>query len=136
MAFLWPSRIRFVDTDASGWIHYTALFRHLECAEIEFFRSIGLTYPQAFDRGLSIPRVHVEADYLLRLHHDDEIMIEVRVEKIGETSATLVFDVRKQEGGATAARGRYVFVCIEIATLRPIAWPAELRAALERFQAV
>ena len=35
----WPSRIRFVDTAASGRIHYTAIFRHFETAEFEFMRS-------------------------------------------------------------------------------------------------
>jgi YbgC/YbaW family acyl-CoA thioester hydrolase len=109
MAFTWHSRIRVVDTDVSTRIHYSALFRHLEAAETEFLRSLGLEYSRWFAMGLSLPRVHVEADYLAPLSFDDEIDTEVRVERIGESSLTLGFRVVKTvtgELGARAARRR------------------------------
>ena len=31
--FRFETRIRFIDTDASGRIHYTAMFRYFESAE-------------------------------------------------------------------------------------------------------
>jgi len=57
MPFRWTTRILFIDTDASGRIHYTAMFRYFEAAEIEFFRSIGVLHEH---KGISFPRVHVE----------------------------------------------------------------------------
>jgi acyl-CoA thioesterase FadM len=44
MPFIWPSRVRFADTDASQRIHFTAMLRHFEAAEIEFLRSLGLLH--------------------------------------------------------------------------------------------
>ena len=34
-------RVAFPDTDASGRIHFTAMLRYFESAEIEFLRSFG-----------------------------------------------------------------------------------------------
>ena len=45
--FSWRTRIRFIDTDASQRIHYTALFRHFEAAEEEFLRSFGQSFLSA-----------------------------------------------------------------------------------------
>jgi 4-hydroxybenzoyl-CoA thioesterase/acyl-CoA thioester hydrolase len=135
MAFHWRSRIRVVDTDVSTRIHYSALFRHLEAAETEFLRSLKLDYLRWFERGLSLPRVRVEADYLASLTFDDEIDIEVQVERIGQSSLTFGFRVLKIESGEEAARGRLVGVCMDIASGKSTPIPADIREALERLQA-
>lgn len=134
MPFLWRSRIRFVDTDASTRIHYSALFRHFETAETEFLRSLGVDYARWFENGFSLPRVHVEADYLAPLCFDDEIDVEVRVERIGESSLTLAFRAIKIESGEDAARGRIVGVCMDVRSGKSTPIPADIRAAMERVQ--
>ena len=91
--FTWESRIRFVDTDASGRIHYTALLRHFEAAEFEFLRAIGCPYTSFVNEGVGFPRVHVECDYLSALRCDDVISTAVTVERVGGTSFTLAFAV-------------------------------------------
>jgi YbgC/YbaW family acyl-CoA thioester hydrolase len=130
MPFVWKDRIRFVDTDASSRIHYSAIFRHLEIAEIEFFRSRGLTYASLFAAGLSVPRVHVEADYLAPLAYDDAIDIDVQVERLGDSSLTLAFEVRRAADSQPAVRARYVMACISLQTGRATPIPASLRQAL------
>lgn len=131
-AFTLRSRVRFVDTDFSTRIHYSALFRHFEIAETEFFRSLSVGYTHWFDRGFSMPRVHVEADYLVPLVFDDEIDVEVRIERIGESSIALAFRVIKIDGGVEAARGRIVGVCIDVNSGKSTPIPADIRKALEQ----
>ena len=41
-------RIQFVDTDASGRIHYSAIFRYFEIMDHDFFRRIGYSYKKIF----------------------------------------------------------------------------------------
>ena len=135
MPFLWRSRVRFVDTDFSTRIHYSALFRHFEIAETEFLRSLGVGYAHWFERGFSMPRVHVEADYLVPLRFDDEIDVEVRLERIGKASLTLVFRVILAESGVVAANGRIVGACIDVSSGKSTPIPADIREALERVQA-
>jgi YbgC/YbaW family acyl-CoA thioester hydrolase len=135
MAFTWRSRVRFVDTDFSTRIHYSALFRHFEIAETEFLRSLGIGYTHWFERGFSMPRIHVEADYLAPLRFDDEIDVEVRVERIGTASLTLGFRVILAASGVLAANGRIVGVCIDVSSGKSTPIPAAIREALEQAQA-
>lgn len=135
MAFLWRSRVRFVDTDFSTRIHYSALFRHFEIAETEFLRSLGIGYAHWFERGFSMPRVHVEADYLAPLRFDDEIDVEVRLERIGRASLTLGFRVILTESGVVASNGRIVGACIDVSSGKSTPIPADIRLALEQAQA-
>lgn len=125
--FVWESRIRFVDTDASGRIHYSALFRHFEAAEFEFLRSLGCAY-DSLEGGY--PRVHVECDYLAALRTDDLISTAVTVDRVGGTSFTLAFSVSVE--GRPAAKGKITVVCIDRQTQRPRLLPDRLSECLGR----
>jgi YbgC/YbaW family acyl-CoA thioester hydrolase len=128
-AFTWPSRIRFVDTDASGRIHYTALFRYFEAAEFEFMRSIGHPYGRLDPAEvIRYPRVHVEADFLAALRCDDDISTQVAVERVGGASYTLAFTVLLD--GSKAAAGKITVVCMHSGTGRSHPLPADLAARL------
>jgi acyl-CoA thioester hydrolase len=127
--FIWESRIRFVDTDASGRIHYTALLRHFEAAEFEFLRAIGCSYLSFTPEEGGFPRVHIECDYLAALRCEDVISIAVTVERVGRTSYTLAFSAVKS--GLVAGNGKIVVVCMDRETQRPKPLPARLSQALE-----
>ena len=123
-----------MDTDASGRIHFTAMLRHFEAAEIEFMRSLALerTYLEQEMRGMQFPRVRVECNYTAFVRFDDLLRIAVSVERIGNTSYTLAFDVRVKE--TAVAQGRIVVVCVDLATNRSRPLPDVLRSALQNHQ--
>jgi len=121
--FRYESRIRFVDTDSSGRIHYTALFRFFEAAETELFRTFGISYTRG---SFNFPRVHAECDIRLALLHDDLIEVEVCLTKLGTSSMRFEFRVLKD--GAVAATGAVVMVCMDRQSQRSIPIPDELRA--------
>jgi acyl-CoA thioester hydrolase len=124
--FRFQTRIRFIDTDASGRIHYTAMFRYFESAEIEFMRTLGVVY---LERDFSLPRVHAECDFSLPLQHDDLIDIEVCLAKIGRSSVRMEF--RTFRDGELAAKGVIVVACVAKDTQRAIPIPDWLRRKLE-----
>jgi acyl-CoA thioester hydrolase len=101
-------RVAFPDTDASGRIHFTAMLRYFESAEIEFLRSLGFNYRDAPHIGF--PRVRVECEYRSAVGFDDELDIAVSVKRVGTSSYTLEFAALKD--GAVAAHGSIVVVCV------------------------
>ena len=123
--FRFQTRIRFVDTDASGRIHYTAMFRHFEAAETEFMRSLEVRYSR--DEYL-FPRVHVECDFRVAIQYDDLIDIEVFLTKLGKSSVRFKF--RTWKTGDLAASGAVVAVCVDAKTQRSMPIPEELRNKL------
>lgn len=124
--FVFQTRIRFIDTDASGRIHYTAMFRYFESAEIEFLRTLGINYdPKS---PINFPRVHVECDFKMAIEHDDVIDIHVRVAHVGNSSVR--FEFRTLKTGQPAAAGIVVVACMDRNTQRSIPIPEEIRHKL------
>jgi acyl-CoA thioester hydrolase len=124
--FRFQTRIRFIDTDASGRIHYTAMFRYFESAEIEFLRSLGISYDAS--RGYNLPRVHVECDFMRVIGHDDLVTIEVSLTKVGRSSIRL--DFRTFKADELAAKGAIVMACADRKTMHSVPIPDDLRAKL------
>jgi YbgC/YbaW family acyl-CoA thioester hydrolase len=119
-------RVRWVDTDASGRIHYTAAFRYFEIAEWELFRRVGVSLKEP-DNELGFPRVEVKATFRAPLYVDDEIAVQVRPEKLGRTSITFVFDIFKGDSLAITGQVSCVFIGKD---KRPIPIPDRIRHAL------
>ena len=100
------ARVAWVDTDAGGRIHFTAAFRWAEAAETALGRSLGLLE----DWG-DLPRRAVEAEYLQVLRFEDEIEIELRPERLGRTSVTYAWEIRRD--GEVCIRGRHTAVHVD-----------------------
>ena len=115
------TRVAWVDTDAGGRIHFTAAFRWAEAAETALCRSLML-----LDEWGDYPRRAVEAEYLAVLRFEDEIEIELRPERVGKTSVTYVWEIRR--AGETCIRGRHTVVHVDREG-RPAPLPDRLRAA-------
>jgi len=128
--FVWPSRVRFVDTDASGRIHYTAMLRHFEAAEVEFLRVLGFPYTAVETSEISYPRVHVECHYTGAVTDDDLLHITVTVERVGHSSFTLGFAATV--GERPVAHGRITIVCMDKHTQRSRPLPEMFASTLKQ----
>lgn len=134
MSFEYSSRVRFVDTDASGRIHYTAVLRHFEAGEQDFLRSIGMFYKASYGSGVGFPRVHAECTYTGAVGFDDLLRVGVSVERIGNSSYTLGFSASVD--GRPVAHGKLTIVCIDLGTQRSCPIPPELAEKLRAHQAI
>lgn len=119
-------RVRWIDTDASGRIHYTAAFRYFEIAEWELFRRAGISLGRR-DGEFSLPRVEVKANFLAALYVDDEIAVHIRSEKLGRTSIVLGYEVFKGDVRAITGQVTCVFIGKD---QRPVPIPENVRYAL------
>jgi acyl-CoA thioester hydrolase len=122
--FRFHTRVRFIDTDTSGRIHYTAMFRYFEAAEIELLRTVGLSYSP--NRLYDFPRVHVECDYIVPLRLDDLIEIRAAAIKVGRSSVR--FDFETLRDGILAAKGIVTTVCVDHSSHRSVPIPGDARA--------
>lgn len=123
-------RVNWIDTDASGRIHYTAALRYFEVAEHGLMRAVFGVGGGPGNRAFSLPRVHVEADYKLALRYPDEFTCSARVEKLGQTSVSYGFEIRNL-AGELAISGRIIAVSVDAAGVKtPL--PPEFRGPLER----
>jgi 4-hydroxybenzoyl-CoA thioesterase/acyl-CoA thioester hydrolase len=106
-------RVEFVDTDAAGIAHFTALIAYMEQAEHEFLRHLGLSVVIREPTGeISWPRVSVQAAFAAAVRFEDQVEIEVRVDRLGEKSVTYGFQLN--HGGVPVASGSITAVCCRI----------------------
>ena len=117
------SRVAWIDTDAGGRIHFTAAFRWAEAAETGLMRSLGL-----LDDWADYPRRAVEAEYLAVLRFEDEFEVELAPEKVGTSSITYGWEIRRLDG-ELCIRGRHTAVNVD-AGGRPTPLSTKVRSAL------
>lgn len=128
MPFVFSTRIRFVDTDASGRIHFSSMLRYFEAAEQEFLRSIGQHFADVHATGMGFPRVHVECTYTSAIGYDDLMNIEVRLERVGNSSYTLAYAASVSD--RAVAHGTITVVCIDLSTQKSRALPEDMAKRL------
>jgi acyl-CoA thioester hydrolase len=112
-----------VDTDAGGRIHFTAVFRWVEAAEVGLMRRLGL-----MEGWGNFPRRHVEADYLKVLVFEDEVEVRLRIDRVGNTSITYGWELLKD--AEPYVTGSHTIVHVDEQG-RPAPLPDELRASLD-----
>ncbi len=78
--------VAFADTDASGWIHFTAPLRWAEETEHALCRSVGVD-PSRF------PRRAVESRYDRPLRAGERFVVDLRAANVGRTSVTYAWTV-------------------------------------------
>ena len=132
MRFSVSEYVRWEDIDAAGIINYQAYLRFFGLAEVELFRSCGLSYRRLFDElGIWLPRVHVECDFFHPVTLDELLVVEAYFGKIGASSIHLNFEVRRSERrDLVVATGKYILVSVKRGEFKPAPVPDELRCAL------
>ncbi|BCW68630.1 hypothetical protein NicSoilB4_33930 [Arthrobacter sp. NicSoilB4] len=119
--------IEWVDTDAAGHQHNSAVLRFVEACEAKLFRDMDL--PGYFP---SAPRVRHELNYRAKLYFGQRVTTTVVVEKIGRTSLTFSFEVWGEEfrgePRVLAAHGSFVTAHVAQGAAAASPWPADLAA--------
>ncbi|MCH8180889.1 MAG: YbgC/FadM family acyl-CoA thioesterase [Proteobacteria bacterium] len=123
-------RVRWVEVDAQQVVFNGHYLTYLDVAVSEFWRTVGLPYPDAMR--------HVGGDIFVRrntlAYHaparlDDWLDIGMRCERIGTSSITLNWAVWSQ--GRLLVTGEVVYVFTDLASGRSAPVPASLRAPLD-----
>ena len=127
--------VEWVDTDASGHQHNSAILRWVEAAEAELFRN--LAQPGYFP---SAPRVQQVINYKAKLWFGQRITAAVKIRTLGRTSLTMAFEVRgftsgaphggTNNGGTVAATGTVTTVHVPQGSAAAEPWPEQFVRAV------
>lgn len=133
MKFTVSEYVRWEDIDAAAIINYQAYLRFFGLAEVELFRSCGLSYKTQFeDFGIWLPRVHVECDFFHPVTLDELLEVSAFFGHIGESSIHLNFEVRRSGKDEVVASGKYILVTVTH-DFKPVAIPDGIRSRISRY---
>lgn len=125
-----PVRVYYEDTDAGGVVYYANYLRFLERARTEWLRHAGYEQQKILDEQQLVFVVkRIEADYHAPGRLDDELCVQVAVDKLG--NASLVFAQRVLRGATVLLDARVTVVCVDVRRMKPAPIPAPMRDKLE-----
>jgi acyl-CoA thioester hydrolase len=120
--FTWPVRVYYEDTDAGGIVYYANYLKFFERARTEWLRAAGVGQQLLLENhgaGFVVRSVHVDYHAAARL--DDEIVLTLVITKFGR--ASVVFSQQALRGEQLLAAAEVKVGCVDLATLRPRAFP-------------
>ena len=117
--FTWERRVEFSETDAAGIAHFSSFFIYMEQAEHALFRHCGWSiFPTRSEIAppesavVSWPRVHCACDFKSPAFFEDQLSIDLSIERLGNTSITYRHAIRRES--SILAIGRVTTVCSRV----------------------
>jgi acyl-CoA thioester hydrolase len=125
-------RVRYNECDAQGAVFNSNYLVYFDVAITELWRDAFGSYDVALQKyGLDIVVGEANVRYFSPAKFDDELDIDLTVEKLGTTSMTTRYDVRRGTEQVAQGRLRHVFVDLSSGGKQKI--PDEVRTILERY---
>lgn len=130
MAFVWPVRVYWEDTDAGGVVYYANYLKFLERARTEWLRSLGYGQETLRERhGLLFVIRRVEIDYLAPARLDDALDVHVDSPRLGR--ASLEVSQRIVRDALVLATARVRVACVDAVHFKPARIPPPLLAVAQ-----
>jgi acyl-CoA thioester hydrolase len=123
--------VRYAECDRQGVVFNAHYFAYFDVAMTELWRAALGRYDVMIERGIDMVVAEAQARFLHSARFDDEIDLEVGVERLGTTGATTRHRVVRDGDVLVEGTLRHVFVDAETLEKTPI--PDWLRAALEPY---
>jgi acyl-CoA thioester hydrolase len=127
--FSFPVNVRYMEVDAQGVVFNAWYLTYFDDAMTAFMKDRGMPYQTMLDAGFDVQLVRSEIDYRAGVRWQDEIVVAVATSRLGNTSFTLDFQVRRG-AGEVCTNGRTVYVVVDTTAHRKQAIPAFMRDAL------
>jgi 4-hydroxybenzoyl-CoA thioesterase len=129
MSFNARIKVRFGDCDPAGLVYYPIIFHYCHIAMEEFFAEccgIGYHALTAVE-GIGFPTVNVRAEFFMSLVYGDEAEVEVSVARMGRSSVTFEYSVRRVSDNALCARSTQIHVAMSLDTRSSVPIPDKYR---------
>jgi 4-hydroxybenzoyl-CoA thioesterase len=130
MAFTSLLKIRFDDVDGAGIVYYPQFFHLCHKAFEDFFDdAASVSYPQLInDQRRGFPTVAIHSDFSAPLRYGDIALVKLEIEKIGHSSATFAYEIRRKQDSKLcfSAKITKVFMDLENNVVLPI--PEDIRS--------
>jgi len=128
-------RVRYAETDQMGRAHHMAYVAWFELARTELMRHSGISYADMERRGVLLPVVRLEVDYLKGVEYEDVVDIHTTVADVRSRRVQFDYRVVARKGGVVVAEAMSILICMN-RDGRPRRLPADVREILARLQAL
>jgi len=129
MAFVWPVRVYWEDTDAGGVVYYANYLKFMERARSEWLRALGFEQDVLRDEaGVVFVVRRVEIDYLSPARFNEQLEVSVRLHEMGRASLSVRQELMR--GSTRLAEAVVTLACVDAVRFKPVKIPEPLLQAL------
>lgn len=124
--------VRFGDVDKAGIVYFPRIFHYMHVAQEDFFAEhVGVPYHRLVEQErIGFPTVSDATDFLSVIRYGDVLEITVFISRVGRTSATFEFRLRREATGELLVRASQVKVAVDMEGWQKVTIPDRLRRAL------
>jgi acyl-CoA thioester hydrolase len=131
-------RVRWAEVDMQKIVFNGHYLTYIDTAIAEYWREIGLAYPHGYvDRyGNDVFLRKATVEYLGSARYDDLLAVSARVARLGRTSMTFAFEIRREEPDAPPSplvTAELIYVNADGA-MKPAPLPGDLRERVLRYE--
>lgn len=119
-------RVRYAETDQMGVVYYANYFVWFEIGRTDLLRSLGWSYREMEQAGVTLPVIEAECRYVRAARYDDELDVRTEGRMVSPVRMEFVYEVMRRGEDRPAASGRTVHAAIA-ADGRPCRLPDRIR---------
>jgi acyl-CoA thioester hydrolase len=133
-----PLRVRWAETDMQGVVFNAHYLTYCDVAVTEYWRAIGLTYPQDFVESGSDTFVRkATVEYFAPAQYDDELFICARTAQLGRSSLRFVLELFRQNDVEHALiAAELIYVNADPKAKKSLPWSDRVRDLIRRYETV
>lgn len=121
-------RVRYAETDKMGYVYYGNYATYFEVGRVELLRSLGISYRKLEEKGILLPVVNLNVDYIKPAFYDDNLTLETVLTDI--PGVKIVFDYKLKRGVEVLSKAQTTLVFLNADSGRPVKCPEEILIAL------
>ena len=128
-------RVRWAEVDMQKIVFNGHYLTYIDTAIAEYWRAIGLPYPQGYVERYSsdVYLRKATVEYLGSARYDDELAVLCRVAKLGRSSMTWLFEIYRGDEAQPLVTAELVYVNAD-ASMKAAPLPAELREKVRSYE--
>jgi acyl-CoA thioester hydrolase len=132
-SFYHPITVRYADLDPQGHVNNAVYLSYVESARLGYYQATGIWQK---DSGALTGMVvaHLDIDYLASITLGMALRVGIRLERIGNKSLTLAFQIESLPEHSVMARGTSVMVAYDNAAQKSIPFPLDWREKIQQFE--
>lgn len=123
-------RVRFRDTDSQGHMFFANYLVFADEVSGDFMKELGFDWSNPETMPCFVFTANVNCDYIHECVAGDDVRVELAYERVGNTSATLGFQMHRVSDGQALAKGGFTQVFVDPKTRKPRPVPESVREAL------
>jgi acyl-CoA thioester hydrolase len=121
-------RVRYAETDKMAVAYYANYFVWFEVARADLLRTLGWTYRDMEEAGVSLPVIEAHCEYRRPARYDDELEVVAEGMILSPVRMRFAYEVATRGESTIIAVGRTEHAALDAAG-RPCRLPARIREA-------